>query len=199
MSDDDVIGPRYEPISPCARRDIMPERHKPESGSRFRLNYHAGMDTIVINIGWEYFLSIMGSLIAVAYYAQGRFTGLESDVTWLKEMISELTIRAENQHTKLFTNTSPASLTPNGYQALKACGLKSYIDANCSAMVARLDAVTSDPYKLERQTFRLLANMRFEKVVELHLNKFAFAKGISTDFVRRLGAIYLRDIAAQSH
>jgi hypothetical protein len=177
----------------------MPERHKAESGSRFSAGYHAAMDAIVINIGWEYFLGIMGSLIAIAYYAQGRFTGLETDVSWLKEMISELTIRAENQWAKLFTNSSPASLTTVGQKALKASGLKSYIDANRKPLLAGLDKVTLDPYELERHTFRLLANIRFEKVVELHLNKFAFDNGISTDFLRRIGAIYLRDIAAHSN
>lgn len=157
------------------------------------------MDAIVINIDWEYFLGIIGSLIAIAYYAQGRFTALETDVSWLKETISELTIRAENVRAKLFRSSSPASLTPAGYMALKRSGLRSYIDANQNALLGRLDTVRSDPYELQRHTFRLLAELPLEGAVAHHLNKFAFAHDISTDLLRRVGAIYLRDIAAPSH
>ena len=157
------------------------------------------MDAIVINIDWPYFLGIIGSLIAIAYYTQGRFTGLETDVTWLKETVSELTIRAENQLTKFFTNKSPASLTPAGHVALKASGLKSYIDANRCALLARIKKVRSDPYELQLHAFRLLAELPFEDVVAHRLNTYAFTNGISTDFLRRIGALYLRDIAAQAH
>ena len=45
------------------------------------------MDTIAINISWEFFLSIIGSLVALAYYANGRFTGLETDVPPFVETI----------------------------------------------------------------------------------------------------------------
>jgi len=48
------------------------------------------MDAIVITISWEYFLGLLGALIAVAYYSNGRFTAVETDIGWLKEMISEL-------------------------------------------------------------------------------------------------------------
>jgi hypothetical protein len=177
----------------------MPSRHEGESGSGAWAVYHAAMDTIAINVGWEYFLGIMGSLIAIAYYAQGRFTALETDVSWLKETLSELTIRAENIHAKLFKSSSPVSLTPAGYIALKRSGLRSYIDANRNALLDRLGRVRSDPYELQRHTFRLFADLPFEDVVTHHLNKFAFANNISTDLLRRVGAIYLRDIAAYSN
>lgn len=155
------------------------------------------MDAIVINIDWPYFLGIIGTLLAIAYYAQGRFTGLETDVTWLKEMVSELTIRAENQLTKFFTNKSPASLTPAGHAALKASGLKSYIDAHRNVLTAKLKKARPDPYELQLHAFRLLAELPFEEVVARRLNTYAFANGISTDFVRRVGALYLRDIVAR--
>ena len=69
------------------------------------------------------FLSVMCSLIALAYYLNGRFTGLETNVDWLKETISELLINAENVRTKLF------SLTGNGHHVLQRSGLRSYIEA----------------------------------------------------------------------
>lgn len=193
------IAPRYQPKRSAARHVFMPARHDAQSGSRLRAVYHAAMDTIVINIDWQYFLGIIGSLIAIAYYAQGRFTALETDVTWLKETLSELTIRAENVHAKLFKSSSPISLTPAGYVALKASGLRSYIDANRNALLGRLDKVTSDPYELQRHIFMLFAELPLEDVVARHLNKFAFTNEVSTALLRRVGAIYLHDIAARSN
>lgn len=158
------------------------------------------MTDLVIGISWEYFLGIMGSLIALAYYANGRFTGLETDVGWLKETISELVINAENVRTKLFQNGSPVSLTAAGYHTLQRSGLKSYIDAKRQPLLRALKLGTvSDTYELQRRTFRFFADLSFEDIVAQHLNSFAFANGISTDLLRRIGAIYLRDIAAESH
>lgn len=158
------------------------------------------MDGLVISISWEYFLGVMGSLIAIAYYTNGRFTALETTVEWLKETVNELSLDSENHRTKLFKNGSPVSLTPTGYHVLGRSGLKSYIDAKREALLPALKAPTlSDPYELQRRAFHLLADLRFEDIVERHLNNFAFTNGISTDLLRRVGAIYLRDIAIGSH
>jgi hypothetical protein len=78
------------------------------------------MDNLVINVSWEYFLGLLGSLIAIAYYTNGRFTALETDVGWLRDTISQLLINAENVRTKLFKNGSPVALTATGYRRQKA-------------------------------------------------------------------------------
>jgi hypothetical protein len=158
------------------------------------------MDTFAINISWEFFLGILGSLIAIAYSSNGRFTALETDVGWLKEAISELLISAENVRTKVFKTGSPVSLTPTGYIMLQRSGLRSYIDTKKRSLLADLRTrAIADPYELQRNAFRLLAALPFEDIVAHHLNEFAFANGISTDLLRRIAAIYLRDIAAPSH
>lgn len=158
----------------------------------------AYMDNVAITISWEFFLGVMGSLIAIAYYTNGRFTGIETDVDWLKEMISELLINAENIRTKVFRNGSPVSLTATGYHVLHRSGLKSYIDTKRSRLLIALNADTSaNPYELQRRAFRLLAHLSFEDIVAQHLNNFAFVNGISPELLRRVAAIYLRDIAAQ--
>jgi hypothetical protein len=154
------------------------------------------MEHLIINISWEYFLGILGSLIAIAYYTNGRFSVLETDVGWLKDTISQLLIDAENVRTKLFKNGSPVELTATGYHVLQRSGLKSYIDAKRQTLLSSLNAKPkTDPYELQRRAFRLLAGLAFEDIVAQHLNRFAFNNGISTDLLRRLGAIYLRDIA----
>ncbi len=157
-----------------------------------------GMDTLVINISWEFFLSAIGSVIALAYFANGRFTGLETNVEWLKETVSELLITAENVRAKLFKNGSPVSLTANGYHVLARSGLRSYVDAKRRALVSALDT-SSNRYELQRKAFQLFSELRLEEPVARHLQNFAFANGISTDLLRRLAAIYLRDLATQSN
>jgi hypothetical protein len=155
-----------------------------------------GMDAIVINISWEYFLGVMGSLIALAYYANGRFTALETDIGWLKEMLSELAIKAENAAVKLFKNGSPVSLTSTGYHALARCGLRSFVDAHRRTLLASLNAESlSDLYEIQRRAFGLLAELTLDDAVARHLTNFAFNNGMSTTILRRAAAIYLRDLA----
>jgi hypothetical protein len=154
------------------------------------------MDAITINIGWEYFLGVMGTLIAIAYYSNGRFTALETDIGWLKEMITELSIKAENVSAKLFKNGSPASLTSAGYHALARSGLRSYVDAHRRTLLAALNAETlSNRYEIQRRAFSLMAELTLDDAVARHLSTFAFSNGMSTAILRRAAAIYLRDLA----
>jgi hypothetical protein len=157
------------------------------------------MDTLVINISWEYFLGIMGGLIAIAYYTNGRFTALETTDAWLKELLTDLLLNAENQQAKLFKNGSPVSLTTKGYHALARSGLRSYIDANKKELLSQFgDMPSAEAYELQGRAFSLLDNLSFDEPVTRHLYKFAFANGLSTSLLRRVGAIYLRDVVAQS-
>jgi hypothetical protein len=155
-----------------------------------------GMDAIVINISWEYFLGVTGSLIVLAYYANGRFTALETDVGWLKEMLSELSIRAENATAKLFKNGSPVSLTSTGYHVLARCGLRSFVDAHRRTLLDAVNAESlSDRYEIQRRAFSLMAELTLDDAVARHLTSFAFSNGMSTTILRRAAAIYLRDLA----
>src|SRR5579859_1038680 len=97
------------------------------------------MTGIVINMSWEYFLALLGTLIGIAYYSNGRFTALETTVEWMKEMLTEMALNSENKRAKLFKNGSPVCLTAAGRSALQRSGLKSYIDANKNRLIAYLD------------------------------------------------------------
>lgn len=158
------------------------------------------MSDVLINISWEYFLGIIGSIIALAFYGNGRFTRLETNYEWLAEVIRDLTIKAENISTKLFDSESPVELTSTGQQFLEKSGLKSYIDARRKDLVGQLHANRPlDLYTVQQSAFRLLAAIPLDKTFEQQLNKFAFESGISTELLRRVGAIYLRDIAADAN
>ena len=154
------------------------------------------MTNVTITINWEYFLGLFGTILGIAYYANGRFTRLETSVEWLTETLRGLKLSSENGSAKLFGVGSALSLTHAGDRVLRLSGLKSYIDAHKDRLIAlcRQDA-SSDRYEVQTSAFRIFADLHFERHFEQHLNEFAFANGMSPDLLRRVGAIYLRDIA----
>jgi len=60
------------------------------------LAYNRTMNGITIYVDWVYFLGIVGTLIGIAYYANGRFTKIETTVEWLKEILLEIKERLED-------------------------------------------------------------------------------------------------------
>ena len=48
------------------------------------------MNGLTIFVDWQYFLGILGALIGMAYYANGRFTKIETTVEWLKEILLKI-------------------------------------------------------------------------------------------------------------
>ena len=150
---------------------------------------------LTINIGWEYFLGIIGTLIALAYYANGRFTRLETNAEWLADAIHDLTIKLENTSAKAFEVGSPISLTATGERLLRDSGLKSYIDRRRDELSAQLQvSAPLDLYAIQENAFRLFDRIPLDEPLARHLNKFAFRNGTSSGLLRRVGAIYLRDI-----
>src|SRR4051794_32762724 len=93
---------------------------------------------LTIDINWEYFLGIIGTLIALAYYTNGRFTRIETNFEWLADTVRDLSIRLENVSANAFEVRSPISLTPSGEQLLRDSGLKSYIDRNKDELASQL-------------------------------------------------------------
>jgi hypothetical protein len=155
---------------------------------------------LTINISWEYFLGLFGTLVALAYYANGRLTRLETSFEWLADTARDLTIRTENLSAKAFEVGSPISLTATGEQLLRDSGLKSYIDHRRDNLAAQLLArAPFDLYTVQESAFRLFDRISLDDPFARHLNKFAYRNGTSTDLLRRVGAIYLRDIAVASN
>ena len=135
------------------------------------------MDTIVINISWEYFLGVMGALIAIAYYANGRFTALETDIDWLKEMISELSIKAENVKREIVQER--LSCYRSRRRVITPCAQRTKVVHRCQQANTACGSKrrnSSDPYEVQRRAFRFLAELSFDEPVARHLNNFAFCK-----------------------
>jgi hypothetical protein len=154
----------------------------------------------MIYIDWPYFLGIIGTLIALAYYANGRLTRIETNFDWLADAVRDLAIKAENASVKAFEIASPISLTATGEQLLRDSGFKSYIDHRRDELTTRLRArAPLDLYTIQESAFRLCDRISLEDHFARYLNKFAYRNGTSTDLLRRVGAIYLRDIAVAPH
>lgn len=157
------------------------------------------MNGLIIYINWEYFIGVLGTLIAIAYYGSGRFTRIETSIEWLMDAVRGLKINSENSATKLFDAGSPISLTRSGLRMLRESGLQSYVEAHKDSLITRCKhGPVSDHYKLQSCAFRLFTDLKLEEHFERHLNEFAFANGITIDLLRRVGAIYFRDLAASS-
>ena len=155
---------------------------------------------LTINIGWEFLLGIFGTLIALAYYSNGRLTRMETNFDWLANAVRDLTIKTENLSARAFDVGSPISLTATGEQLLRDSGLKSYIDRHRDELTTQLRAKAPfDLYTIQESAFRLLDRISLDDSFARHLNKFAYRNGASTDLLRRVGAIYLRDIAVEPH
>jgi hypothetical protein len=84
----------------CARQSprlgTIPVRQKAVSGTWSVPAYNWAMNGITIYVDWAYFLGIVGTLIGIAYYANGRFTKIETTVEWLKEILLEIKARLEH-------------------------------------------------------------------------------------------------------
>ena len=57
----------------------------------------AGMSDIIIYINWAYFLGLLGTIIGIAYYANGRLTKVETSLEWLKDAVRELRAKLEQR------------------------------------------------------------------------------------------------------
>ena len=165
------------------------------AGTALPRDYHMGC-MLSINVTWEYFLGILGTFIAPAYYANGRLTRLETNYQWLADTVRDLAISIENISARAFETSSPISLTTTGEQLLRDSGLKSYIDHRRDELTARLRArAPFDLYTVQESSFRLFDHIPLDYPFAGHLNKFSYRHGTSVELLRRVGAIYLRDIA----
>src|SRR5262245_3032686 len=94
------------------------------------------MKDLIIQIDWEWALGILislsSSLIAIAWYTSARLTRIETTLEWLKDILLELKVKADNASgpALAFGMGSPVNLKPLGFQWLSESGLKEYVDAN---------------------------------------------------------------------
>lgn len=153
------------------------------------------MNELTVHINWIYFLGIVGSLIGFAWYTNGRFTALETSMNWVRELLRELKVNADNARTPAFASHSPINLNPTGEHWLVESGLKEYIDLNKDYFIGLCqNKKDTNPYEVQEYAFKIFDDIVFDPALSDKLKKFAFEKGTTMAVVRRIGGIYFRNL-----
>lgn len=102
----------------------------------------------------------------------------------------------EGKSQNLFAQHSPISLTDKGEKILRDSGLQAYIDAGKESLVSACheDRKMTTPYDVQQSAFDFFDTHQFPETVDSQLKTYAFNEGLSMDAIRRIGAIYFRDI-----
>jgi hypothetical protein len=74
--------------------------------------YNPAMNGLTIYLDWQYFLGILGALIGMAYYANGRFTKIETTVEWLRQTLLEIKARLEDGTAQQWTDVESRQRSP---------------------------------------------------------------------------------------
>jgi len=116
-------------------------------------------------------------------------------MTWVKEILNDLKVGSDNASNPVFGHGSPVTLNQMGDVWLVESGLKDYLDTNKVDMLNMCEEKRStNPYEVQNHIFKHFDTMSFKDDFEDKLKKFAFEKGTTMNVVRRVGAIYFRDL-----
>lgn len=155
------------------------------------------LNRLIVSIG-------LPSIVAVLLYIGRKLQTLDTlektvekelkpDLKNVRERFSALEGKLSG-YTKSF---SPIALTPEGEALLTGSGLKEYINQHQDAMLRfcneNLDMDTA--YDIQESVFYYFEHeLTFHPAYDIHLKDYAYSEGISIEALRRLGAIYFRDI-----
>jgi len=150
---------------------------------------------INITIGWEWALGIFGLLILIAWKGSARLAAIETSMEWMKSNLNDLKVAVDNALRQLFSVGSPIDLRPLGLTWLNESGLKSYIDANSDQLLTLCkEKRSTNPYELQKHIFAMFDTLQMATNVEDRVKKFAYEQGTTMATLRRVGAIYLRNL-----
>jgi hypothetical protein len=114
---------------------------------------------------------------------------------WVKEILRDLKVTADNVANPAFGSKSPVNLNPTGEKWLIESGLKEYLDIHKTDLIKTCEEKkATNPYEVQEYIFKLFDTLKFESSFDDKLKKFAFEKGSTMNIVRRVGAIYFRNV-----
>lgn len=150
------------------------------------------MEELIIRIDWIYFLGIIGSLIAIAWYSSGRFAKSETLLSTIDKRLTNV----EGRFSGAFQSQSPISLTVRGNKLLEDSGLKKYIDDNKNdlSLNCKVKKNLNNAYDVQETSFNLLDSLVFDTNFDLKIKEYAFQQGIDIAVLKRVGGIYLRNL-----
>lgn len=154
------------------------------------------INSIVVTLGIP---TTIGALIYIGRKLQVLDTveheidqNVRPDLKDLQTRLSQLEGKTDN----MFKANSPVKLTPKGAKALEESGLKDFIDENTDQLLEACEVNDSftTPYDVQESVFSFFDAFDFPEDVENKLKNYAFNQGTSMDVMRRVGALYFRDI-----
>jgi len=108
-------------------------------------------------------------------------------------------IQINNTANPAFGSRSPVNLNPTGEVWLNESGLKDYLDRNKDYFLKEcMGKKETNPYEVQKHTFKLFDEINLDPSFEDKLKKFAFEKGTTMAVVRRVGGIYLRNLCLEN-
>lgn len=174
------------------------------------------MEPLVINIGWEYFLSIMGVMIvvplAVMVFFDKKLEKFDSKFDKIKDEISRIDralgalkgvveILKSNVNTLLnnkvvesFARNSPINLSVLGKKQLEESGLKEYLNKHQEKILKECKTKKeSNDYEIQEYIFNFFDTYRFETNFENDLEQYSYDNGITMWTLRRVAAVHWRN------
>jgi hypothetical protein len=153
---------------------------------------------IDIMVSWEWALGIVGTLILIAWKGSARLSALETSMEWVKSTLNDLKVAVDNGPRQVFGAGSPIDLRPVGMKWLIDSGLKGYIDSNTDKLLDRCDVKTpTNSYEVQKHVFAMFDTLEFAAEVDNRVKKFAYEQGTTLAILRRVGAIYLRNLCLE--
>lgn len=161
------------------------------------------MEGLVISIGWEWafgiLITLVGSLITIAWITSSRFTKLETSMEWVRETLGDLKVNADNARNPVFASHSPINLNALGDTWMAESGLKAYIDARKDDYIGYCsEQESSNPYEVQKHAFQLMDTYHFDQEFDDRLKKFAYEKGTTMAVLRRMAGIHVRNLCLES-
>lgn len=156
-------------------------------------------NAIIVVLGLPTILAsfmFIGRKLQVLESLDGDITNnIKPDLKDVRERFAVL----EGKTSGLFGSHSPISLTKAGLQSLTKSGLKHYIDDNIELLISACDhlGTLDTPYDVQQAAFQLFDEHEFPEDVDNTLKTYAFNTGACTEVLRRVGAIYFRDICLE--
>jgi hypothetical protein len=157
------------------------------------------MDGLIIHISWEWALGIVGTLIIIAWQGSRRFSVLETSMEWVKETLHDLKTGADNASNPAYAVHSPVNLNSTGEIWIARSGLRDYIDLRKESFFKACEIKKdTNPYEVQKRTFKLLDELEFDLAFEDALKKFSYEQGTTMSVLRRIGGIYLRNLCLEN-
>lgn len=107
----------------------------------------------------------------------------------------------EGRATGYFQTASPVVLMNSGKTVLKDSGLEKYINDNVEMLLkeACKEKHLKNPYDVQKTVFNFFDDYQFSESFFDELKRYAYGKGVDINTLRRIGAIYFRDICLNHH